>query len=99
MQTSRAALVASLVVAGCGGPTGAPEDFSFPATFQFGTATAGFQVEMGCPTTPAAECEDPNSDWYAWVTRPELIQDASLFIAGDAPSKGPGFYELYAGDL
>ena len=25
---------------------------------------------MGCPTLPASECEDPNSDWYAFMTSP-----------------------------
>ena len=99
MHNARIALLASLL-SGCGGTTTpAAEDFSFPATFQFGSAIAGFQVEMGCPTTAAAECEDRNSDWYTWVTRPELVKDPAIFIEGDAPSKGPGFYELYAADL
>jgi beta-glucosidase/6-phospho-beta-glucosidase/beta-galactosidase len=85
---------------GCsGGPTTPAENLVFPPGFYFGTATAGFQVEMGCPTIAAAECEDRNSDWYAYVTTPALVGDSSLFIAGDPPSSGPGFYELYPADL
>ena len=50
--------------AGCGTspPASMPENLTFPAGFYFGTATAGFQVEMGCPTIDPAECEDRNSD-------------------------------------
>jgi beta-galactosidase len=77
----------------------ASDDLKFPKHFIFGSATAGFQVEMGCPTVPAGECEDPNSDWYEWITRPELISDAQLAISGEPPSDGPGFFELYPGDL
>ncbi len=54
---------------------------------------------MGCPTVPKAKCEDPNSDWYAFVTTPSLVQDPGLYIAGDPPSAGPGFYELYQEDV
>jgi beta-glucosidase/6-phospho-beta-glucosidase/beta-galactosidase len=77
----------------------APERLKFPSTFLFGTATAGFQVEMGCPTVAAAECEDRNSDWYTWITSPELVMDSTLHITGESPADGPGFYELYAQDL
>src|SRR2546427_7580612 len=82
---------------GCGDD--AAEDLRFPPSFRFGTAIAGFQVDMGCPTLPAAQCDDPKSDWYVWVTRPELIADASLALSGDPPSTMPGFYELYGADL
>src|SRR5205085_12169419 len=75
------------------------EDLRFPSGFLFGTAIAGFQTEMGCPTVPAAECEDRNSDWYTFITAPSLVADKTQFIAGDPPSAGPGFYALYAGDL
>lgn len=74
-------------------------DSPFPQNFQFGTAVAGFQVEMGCPTVAAAECEDRNSDWYAYITTPELLQDSTLYLNGDPPSAGPGFYELYPQDI
>jgi beta-glucosidase/6-phospho-beta-glucosidase/beta-galactosidase len=75
------------------------EDLSFPAGFLFGAAIAGFQVEMGCPTLPAEQCEDRASDWYAWITRPELLADSSTHLAGTPPAGGPGFFELYPGDL
>jgi beta-glucosidase/6-phospho-beta-glucosidase/beta-galactosidase len=71
----------------------------FPSGFLFGTAIAGFQVDMGCPTLPAEECDDPNSDWYAFVTSPETLESAGAHLAGDAPSKGPGFWELYPEDM
>jgi beta-glucosidase/6-phospho-beta-glucosidase/beta-galactosidase len=74
-------------------------DPRFPKAFRFGTATAGFQVEMGCPTVPGQQCEDRSSDWYDFITRPELVGDALLYINGDPPSSGPGFFELYAQDL
>jgi beta-glucosidase/6-phospho-beta-glucosidase/beta-galactosidase len=89
----RRLLLVCLVAAGCG------EDLTFPKGFLFGTATAGFQVEMGCPTIPAARCEDANSDWYTWITNPKLIGDSGLDIAGTPPGQGPGFYELYPQDL
>src|SRR5437870_797117 len=77
----------------------APANLPFPPSFLFGTATAGFQVDMGCPTLPAAQCSDPNSDWYVWVTKPELVGNADLQLSGDAPTLEPGFYELYAQDF
>ena len=43
-------------------------DRSFPGDFVFGTAVAGFQVDMGCPTIPAERCEDRASDWYGYIT-------------------------------
>jgi beta-glucosidase/6-phospho-beta-glucosidase/beta-galactosidase len=87
-------LLVSILAAGCGG-----EDLTFPQGFLFGSAIAGFQAEMGCPTVPASQCEDRNSDWYTFITRPELVHDAGLFLDGDPPSSGPGFYELYQQDL
>lgn len=72
---------------------------AFPADFQFGTAIAGFQVDMGCPTLPAAVCEDRRSDWYQYVTTDRIVHNPLLHMSGDAPSTGPGFYETYANDL
>jgi beta-galactosidase len=89
-------LIEMLLAPGC---SSGPEDLRFPKGFLFGTAIAGFQAEMGCPTVDAAECEDRHSDWYDFITRPELLGDGSLFLAGDPPSAGPGFYELYPQDL
>ena len=52
----------------------APEKFDLPKGFLYGTAIAGFQVDMGCPSGMAS-CIDANSDWYTWVTKPEIIAD------------------------
>jgi beta-glucosidase/6-phospho-beta-glucosidase/beta-galactosidase len=98
----RLAPVCLLFVAACSDPTdetAPPEDLSFPDSFVFGTATAGFQVDMGCPTLPAAECEDPGSDWYAFVTSDEMKMDPKNYLNGDPPSAGPGHWELYEKDF
>jgi beta-glucosidase/6-phospho-beta-glucosidase/beta-galactosidase len=71
----------------------------FPAHFAFGTAIAGFQVEMGCPSIPATTCEDRASDWYQWITTERIVDNPLLFMSKDPPSRGPGFYELYEQDL
>ncbi len=94
---ARLAPVAAIVslLAACHGGA----DAHFPSGFFFGAAIAGFQAEMGCPTLPPARCEDRNSDWYAWITNPTLIAEAGNHIEGDAPARGPGFYELYPADL
>jgi beta-glucosidase/6-phospho-beta-glucosidase/beta-galactosidase len=76
-----------------------PGSGSFPKGFAFGTAIAGFQVDMGCPTLPAAQCEDRASDWYQWITTRRITNNPILFMSKDAPSKGPGFYETYEHDL
>jgi beta-galactosidase len=76
-----------------------PETLAFPKTFLFGAAIAGFQVDMGCPTLPASVCDDPNSDWYAWVTSPKTVMDPKTYIAGDPLSAGPGHWELYEKDF
>lgn len=77
----------------------AEPDRAFPEGFLFGSAVAGFQVDMGCPTLSADECEDRASDWYQFVTDPYFTANEALHIKGDAPSTGPGFYELYGEDL
>lgn len=74
-------------------------DRTFPEGFLFGTATAGFQVEMGCPTIPAEECEDRNSDWYEYITSKETLESGTTHLAGDPPSYGPGHWELYETDI
>src|SRR5437870_5696791 len=74
-------------------------DPHFPQDFLFGTAIAGFQADMGCPTVARAQCEDSASDWYQWITRPELVGDGSLHLNGDPPTAGPGFFELYRQDI
>lgn len=77
-----------------------PQDaWSFPAGFLFGTATAGFQVDMGCPTLPRSVCADVHSDWYAYMTDPELLQHPRTYLHGDDPAvTGPGHWELYPQD-
>lgn len=72
---------------------------TFPRNFVFGSAIAGFQVDMGCPTLPAAACEDRASDWYQWITTKRILDNPILFMSKDPPSSGPGFYELYEDDL
>jgi len=85
-------LLPLVLLAGCG-----PK--AFPDTFLFGASIAGFQVDMGCPTLPAAQCEDPNSDWYQFVTSRDQLQDLTDIVAFDPPSTGPGFWELYEQDF
>jgi beta-galactosidase len=90
----RAALLC-LLAAACG----SGENLGFPRQFLWGTAVAGFQVDMGCPTMPASACEDPSSDWYQFVTSPAMLADSSNFLSGDPPSAGPGHWELFASDF
>lgn len=79
--------------------TAAAPSHLFPKGFLWGSAIAGFQVDMGCPTLPASECDDPNSDWYQWVTDKALVADPATYNSGDAPNLGPGFWELWPADL
>ncbi len=72
---------------------------TFPKGFVFGTAIAGFQVDMGCPTLAAETCEDRGSDWYQWVTTKRILDNPLLFMSKDPPASGPGFYELFEKDL
>lgn len=67
--------------------------------FLFGTAIAGFQVDMGCPNVSAEKCEDRNSDWYQWITTPRIVKNPLLFMSKDGPETGPGFYETYEDDI
>jgi beta-glucosidase/6-phospho-beta-glucosidase/beta-galactosidase len=80
-------------------PPDAPVIGTFPKGFVFGSAIAGFQVDMGCPTIAAAQCEDRASDWYQWITTPRILDNPLLFMSKEPPSNGPGFYELYEKDL
>lgn len=90
----------AVTIASCStpAPNPVPENFDFPKGFLFGTAIAGFQVDMGCPSMTAG-CLDPNSDWYTWVTKPEIVADPSAHVKGEPVTNGPGFYELYPQDL
>lgn len=72
---------------------------AFPADFYWGSATAGFQVDMGCPSQ-ADGCVDPHSDWYAFVTNPTTVESSSAFLSGEDPAVvGPGHWELYEQDF
>ena len=94
----------SLLLAACSAQsskeeTGGESMRSFPEGFQWGAAMAGFQVDPGCPTMAAEDCEDSNSDWYQWTTDPELIANSGNHLSGDPLSMGPGHWELYPEDF
>jgi beta-galactosidase len=72
---------------------------TFPRDFAFGTAIAGFQVDMGCPTIAASRCEDRASDWYQWITTPRILDNPLLFMSKEPAQNGPGFFETYEQDL
>ena len=75
-----------------------PEGGTLPASFHFGSATAGFQVDAGCDDRP--DCVDPNSDWYGWVTDPAIVATGSLHVAGDPLGDGPGMWgERFEADV
>ncbi len=106
MRTLRTGLLcwtaAALVVLlqGCGeDQVAAPAAKTFPSGFLWGTATAGFQVEMGCPTLAATECNDTHSDWYDFVMSPVTVNDPGTYLSGDPVKVSPGFWELYPQDL
>ena len=65
-----------------------------PLPFLWATATAGFQVDMGCPSS---DCSDPSSDWWVWV-HDRGNMDAGM-TSGDVPENGPGHWELFAQDF
>ncbi len=99
---ARAVACAALVAAaGCERPDGDDDDApgGFPEEFLWGTATAGFQVDMGCPTLDPDLCEDRGSDWYQWVTDEDLVAEAGLYLSGDPLSLSPGQWELFDGDF
>jgi beta-galactosidase len=73
---------------------------AFSGDFLWGTAIAGFQADYGCPTLPRTDCEDVNSDWFAFTTDPRTVESGSAYLSGDHPSEvGPGFWELYEADF
>lgn len=101
MQISGALTLAFAV--SCGMPkadqdtSSGPED-TFPSGFFWGTATAGFQVDMGCPTWSDDDCVDDASDWYDWVTDEGIIASTGLHVSGDPISMGPGMWETLESD-
>jgi beta-glucosidase/6-phospho-beta-glucosidase/beta-galactosidase len=44
-------------------------------------------------------CIDDRSDWYQWVTTPELIADDRLYITGDPIEDAPGMWETFEADF
>ena len=64
----------------------------FPERFQWGVATAGFQVEMG-----RGHQVDPHSDWWTWAHDPTNIKNG--VVSGDRPEQGPGFLARYTTDV
>ena len=87
----------SLALAACTMPA---SPVPLPDGFVVGASTAGFQVDMGCPTLPASACVDPNSDWYQYATSPETIALARTHLSGEDPAVvGPGEWELYEHDF
>ena len=72
----------------------------FPDGFLMGTATAGFQVDMGCPTLAREICVDAESDWYQFVTDEEMIAERGNHLSGEDPAVvGPGHWELFEQDF
>jgi beta-galactosidase len=71
----------------------------FPDGFVWGVATAGFQVDMGCPTWSPDTCDDTASDWWQWVNDPGIVADPSLHMSGDPLSLGPGMWETFDDDV
>lgn len=90
------ALAVALVVAACSSPPPRPP---FPSDFLWGAAVAGFQVDMGCPTLDAGECEDRNSDWYEFISRRSEMPDLASNLTTDPVTSGPGHWELYEADF
>ncbi len=85
-----------------GGASGAPRQAThlFDKGFLWGSAVAGFQVDMGCPTMDAELCEDRASDWYQWVSDDDFLADKeAMHLSGDPVSTGPGFWETWRHDL
>lgn len=94
-------LLSLMPLSACGdddAPTKNPEA-NFPRTFLWGAAVAGFQSDPGCPTLPPEQCEDRASDWYQWVTDPDIIADGATHVTGEPLANGPGMRELYKEDL
>jgi len=85
-------LLASCTLPACGtssapAPVGAGAgSIAFPPGFVFGTAIAGFQADMGCPTLASSACTDPNSDWFAFTTSPTTVNDPTCYLSGQNPA-------------
>ncbi len=98
MTLTNRLFVCSLFAVGLSACAEKPKRAGFPNGFAWGAAISGFQVDMGCPTLPAAACEDRGSDWYDFITSPALTDLADV-MSGDLPSQGPGHWELFDADF
>lgn len=99
-NTLGARLLGLSLLAACGGNTGDGKAHTgFGEGFLIGTAIAGFQAEMGCPTLAPERCEDRGSDWHQFITDERTTGSRGTFLAGQPPTAGPGHYELYEADL
>jgi len=87
------------IVTGCSSDTVEDMGRAFPDGFLWGSAVAGFQSEMGCPTWSADECNDTASDWYQWVTDPQITENNSLAVSGESVDNGPGMWETFEDDV
>lgn len=85
-------LAALLLFTACSSP-------QFPSSFMFGASIAGFQADPGCPTLPAAECEDRASDWYQLVSHPPEYDDLAANVSFEPLAHGPGHWELWEQDF
>ena len=97
LRSVAAALLLSTACRDSAGGASSLQDFG--DDFLFGASIAGFQVDPGCPSLDAAICEDRHSDWYQWVTDPELIAQPGNHLSGQPLSDGPGHRELYDADF
>lgn len=70
-----------------------PAFAAFPSGFDWGTAIAGFQNDMGGGPVN----NDANCDWWTWVHDGDNI--ANGWASGDLPENGPGSYSHYADDF
>jgi beta-galactosidase len=80
-------------------PTAPNPEANFPKRFLWGAAVAGFQSDPGCPTLAPEACEDRASDWYQWVSDPDVVANPSAHVTGEPLANGPGMRELFASDL
>jgi beta-glucosidase/6-phospho-beta-glucosidase/beta-galactosidase len=65
---------------------------AFPKGFQWGVAAAGFQSEAG-----QSRNVDRGSDWYAWHSDPQNIQEGT--VTGHRVEDGPGFFARWRHDV
>ena len=89
-----------LLLMGCPSepPVEEPIARPFPEDFLWGSATASFQVDAGCPTLPDSLCVDDASDWYQWITSPLIVDSPALYVTGEDIRHAPGMWELFESD-